>query len=208
MPRSQDKQQVKTDLLPAVRAAADLLLPEELAAPILVGVSGGPDSLALLHLLWRWSAGREGALHAVVVDHALRPDSAVEATGVADLCAGWGIPVAVKVVRMGVIAGGREGVEDAARQERYRLFAAEAGRIGADTLALGHQADDQAETLLMHLLRGAGLAGLTGMPIVRRSGDLLDRYAASRDETSPPFRPAIWRPLLGCDRAAIEAYCA
>jgi tRNA(Ile)-lysidine synthetase-like protein len=207
MPRIQDKQQAKTDLLPAVRAAADLLLPEELAAPILVGVSGGPDSLALLHLLWRWSAGREGALHAVVVDHALRPDSADEAARVAALCEDWGIPVAVRVVRVGAIAGGREGLEDAARQERYRIFADEAGRIGARILSLGHQADDQAETLLMHLLRGAGLAGLTGMPVVRRSGALLDRYAAPRDETDTPFRPAIWRPLLSCGRAAIEAYC-
>ena len=207
MPRIQDKERAKTDLLPAVRAAADLLLPEEMAAPILVGISGGPDSLALLHLLWRWSTGREGALHAVVVDHALRPDSADEAARVAALCAGWEIPVAVRVVRAGAIADGREGLEDAARQERYRLFATEAARIGARTLALGHQADDQAETLLMHLLRGAGLVGLAGMPVVRRSGDLLDRYATPRDETDTPFRPAIWRPLLGCGRAAIEAYC-
>lgn len=207
MPRTKDKQQAKTDLLPAVRAAADRLLPDELAAPILVGVSGGPDSLVLLHLLWRWAAGRERALHAVVVDHALRPDSADEAARVAALCEGWGIPVAVRVVRAGAIAGGREGLEDAARQERYRLFADETMRIGARTLALGHQADDQAETLLMHLLRGAGLAGLTGMPVVRRSGDLLDRYAVPRDEAGTPFRPAIWRPLLGCGRAAIEAYC-
>lgn len=209
MSRVQDNQQAKTDLLPAVRAAAGTLLPEELAAPILVGVSGGPDSLALLHLLWRWltSEGREGSLHAVVVDHALRPESAAEAMRVAALCEAWGIAVAVCVVQAGVIAGGRDGLEDAARQERYRLFAAEAARIGARTLTLGHQADDQAETLLMHLLRGAGLAGLTGMPVVRRSGDLLDRYAAPRDDTGVPFRPAIWRPLLGCGRAAIEAYC-
>jgi len=207
MPRTQHKEQAKADLLPALRAAADLLLPEELAAPILVGVSGGPDSLALLHLLWRWAAGREWALQAIVVDHALRPESAAEAARVAALCEEWGIAVTVRVVQAGAIAGGREGLEDAARQERYRLFAAEAERIGARTLALGHQADDQAETLIMHLLRGAGLAGLTGMPMMRRSGDLLDQYAAPHDNPDTPFRPAIWRPLLGCGRAAIEAYC-
>ncbi|HEY8598588.1 MAG TPA: tRNA lysidine(34) synthetase TilS [Thermomicrobiales bacterium] len=187
-----------------------MLLPTELAAPILVGVSGGPDSLALLHLLWRWlaSEGRGGALHAVVVDHALRSESAAEAARVAALCDAWGITVAVRVVRAGAIAGGREGLEDAARQERYRLFAVESARIGARTVALGHQADDQAETLLMHLLRGAGLAGLTGMPVVRRSGDLLDRYATIRDTAGRFFRPAIWRPLRGCGRPAIEAYCS
>ncbi len=207
MPRTQDNAQAKADLLPALRAAADCLLPEELAAPILVGVSGGPDSLALLHLLWRWAAGREWAFQAIVVDHALRPESAAEAARVAALCEEWGIAVTVRVVQAGAIAGGREGLEDAARQERYRLFAAEAERIGARTLALGHQADDQSETLIMHLLRGAGLAGLTGMPMMRRSGDLLDRYAAPREPDGVPFRPAIWRPLLGCGRAAIEAYC-
>ena len=207
MPRTQDNQQAETDLLPAVRAAAGVLLPAELTAPILVGVSGGPDSLALLHLLRRWCVGREGVLHAIVVDHALRPESAAEAARVAALCESWGIAVAVCVVQAGAIAGGRAGLEDAARQERYRLFAAEAARIGARTLALGHQADDQAETLIMHLLRGAGLAGLTGMPTVRRSGDLLDRHAVPGDPNGVPFRPAIWRPLLGCRRAAIEAYC-
>lgn len=210
MPRPRAKQQEKTDLLPAVRAAAGWLLSEELAAPILVGVSGGPDSLALLHLLWRWlaSEGREGTLHAIVVDHALRPESAAEAAQVAALCESWGIAAVVRLVCPDAITGGREGLEDAARQERYRLFAAEAARIGARTLALGHQADDQAETLLMHLLRGAGLAGLTGMPVVRRSGDLLDRYAGGDEESGKRFRPAIWRPLLGCGRAAIEGYCS
>jgi len=209
MARAQGTEQARTDLLPALRAAADLLLPGELAAPILVGVSGGPDSLALLHLLWRWlgGEGRVESLHAIVVDHALRPESAAEAAKVAAQCGVWGIGVAVRDVREGVIAGGREGLEEAARQERYRLFATEAARIGARTLALGHQADDQAETLLMHLFRGAGLAGLTGMPLVRRSGDLLDRYAALRDEVGATLRPAIWRPLLGCGRAAIETYC-
>ncbi len=195
------------DLLPALRAAAGELAPEELAAPILVGVSGGPDSLALLHLLRRWAGERGTTIRAIVVDHALRPESAGEAARVAALCRGWGIAVAVRVVRPGVIAAGREGVEDAARRERYRLFAEEARSVGALTVALGHQANDQAETLLLHLLRGVGLAGLTGMPTVRRAGDLLDRHANPGAAGELPSRPALWRPLLGVGRAAIEAYC-
>lgn len=189
-----------TDLLPIVRAAAGELTPEELAAPILVGVSGGPDSLALLHLLWRWSREGGGRLRAVQVDHALRPGSGAEAARVAAFCAARGIPVSLRRVEPGAIAGGRAGLEEAARAERYRLFAAEARAHGARALALGHQADDQAETLLLHLLRGAGLAGLAGMPTIRRSGDLLDHLAAGA-------RPAIWRPLLTVRRAAILAYC-
>src|SRR3954447_14067315 len=166
-----------TDLLPVVRAAAAELTPKELAAPILVGVSGGPDSLALLHLLWRWTLERGGSLRAVQVDHGLRPESGAEAARVAAFCAERGIAVSLRRVEPGVIAGGREGLEDAARQARYRAFLAEARAFGARVLALGHQADDQAETLLLHLLRGSGLAGLAGMPVVRRAGDPFDRLA-------------------------------
>lgn len=186
-----------------MRAAAALLRPEELAAPILVGVSGGPDSLALLHLLWRW-AGQVGVrLHAMQIDHGLRPESADEAARVVALCAAWGVPVTARRVAPDAIDGAGIGLEEAARRARYRLFAQEAAARGARVLALGHQADDQAETLLLHLLRGAGLAGLTGMPIVRRGGDLLDHFAPPEGGN----RPAIWRPLLGTRRATIAAYC-
>jgi len=189
------------DLLPVVRAAVTGLRPEELAAPILVGVSGGPDSLALLHALRRWAAEMGARLHAIHVDHGLRPESAAEAAWVVALCREWAIPVAARRVAPGAIGGAGLGVEEGARRERYRLFAAEAATLGARVVALGHHADDQAETLLLHLLRGAGLAGLAGMPPVRRGGDLLDRFAAGEQ------RPALWRPLLATRRAAIAAYC-
>lgn len=194
------------DLLPTIRAAAQLLTPGELAAPILVGLSGGPDSLALLHLLWRWSAESGVTIRALIVDHALRPESATEAAAVASRCAGWGIGVTVRTVRAGAIAARRGGVEDGARQERYRLLAEEARSIGARTVALGHQANDQAETLLLHLLRGAGLAGLTGMSDVRRAGDLFDQ-PTTPGMAATGERPAAWRPLLGVARASIEGYC-
>src|SRR4051812_12368081 len=190
-----------TDLLPVVRAAAAELTSEELAAPILVGVSGGPDSLALLHLLWRWTLEQGGSLRAVQVDHGLRPESGAEAARVATFCAERQIAVSLRRVEPGVIAGGREGLEASARWARYQLFAEEAREHSARVLALGHQADDQAETLLLHLLRGSGLAGLAGMPIVRRSGDLFDRLTG---EGATGSRPAVWRPLLSVRRAAIE----
>lgn len=189
------------DLLTVVRAASASLRPEELASPILVGVSGGPDSLALLHALRRWAAETGAQPHAIHVDHGLRPESAAEAARVVALCREWAIPVTARVVASGVIGGAGLGLEEGARRERYRLFAAEAARLGARVVALGHHADDQAETLLLHLLRGAGLAGLAGMPTVRRGGDLLDRFAVGTE------RPALWRPLLAARRATIVAYC-
>lgn len=191
------------DLLPVVREAATLLRPDELAAPMLVGVSGGPDSLALLHVLWRWALARGIRLHAIQVDHGLRPESVDEAARVVALCAAWGVPVTARRVEPGAIISAGLGIEEGARRARYRLFAQEAAALGARTLALGHQSDDQAETLLLHLLRGCGMAGLTGMPVVRRAGDLLDRFTPSEGG----MRPAIWRPLLGTRRATIEAYC-
>lgn len=194
------------DLLPVVRAAAAELTPGERAAPILVGLSGGPDSLALLHVLSRWSEQSGATVYALIVDHGLRPESSDEAAAVAALAASWGITATVRTVRTSIMREGRGGVEDLARRERYRLLAEEAYARGASTIALGHQANDQAETLLLHLLRGSGLAGLTGMPTVRRTGDLLDRHAVPGVD-GQPMRPAVWRPLLAVERAAIVAYC-
>lgn len=192
---------MSVDLLPAIRSAASELTADGLAAPILVGVSGGPDSLALLHALGRWRAEGGPAIAAIHVDHKLRPGSADEARQVAAWCAEWRIPFAGRVVEAD--RAPVANVEQIAREGRYRCFAQEAAHLGALTLALAHHADDQAETLLLHLLRGSGLAGLAGMPVVRRAGDLLDPVCAALGVT----RPAVWRPLLAVRRAAILAYC-
>ncbi len=98
-------------------------------------------------------------------------------------------------------AARRAGLEDAARAARYAALAAVATRCGARVLALGHQADDQAETVLLHLFRGAGLSGLGAMAPVRR---------AFRPPGVPPDEAPVltlWRPLLGVPRAAIDDYC-
>ncbi len=130
-----------------------------------VAVSGGSDSLALLHLLSDW--GRV-ALAAVTVDHGLRPESAGEAAHVAAVCDGLGIPHDVLTWEGW---DGRGNLQDQARRTRYSMMADWARSEGLDAVALGHTADDQAETVLMRLAREAGVDGLSGMsPEIQRYG--------------------------------------
>ncbi len=153
------------DLLPRVRRYAQrygLFAPGE---TVVVGVSGGPDSLCLLHLLRRLAPGLRLWLHVAHLNHGLRGDEAdADAAFVAELCDCWGLPCTVG--RADVAALAEEAglsLEEAARQARYRFLAGVAEAGGAGTIAVGHNADDQAETVLMHFLRGSGVAGLRGM---------------------------------------------
>lgn len=123
---------------------------------IAVAVSGGSDSVALLHLMV--AAGAR--VQAVTINHDLRADAADEARFVAKLCAGLSVPHTVLVWDHGAVAG---NLPDAARRARYGLMAEWAGSKGIGAVMLGHTADDQAETVLMGLARGAGLDGLCGM---------------------------------------------
>jgi tRNA(Ile)-lysidine synthase len=156
------------------REAAELF--EDLAgeARLLVAVSGGPDSVALLALLADWSRepGRP-CLLAATVDHGLRPSSADEAQGVAALCARLGV-----VHRILHWEGDkpRSRLQERARAARYALLAAEAENAGGAALVTAHTLDDQAETLLMRMARGSGPSGLAGMRgRVRRGGAVLVR---------------------------------
>lgn len=153
------------------------------AAPGLVGVavSGGPDSLALLLLA---HAAFPGEVRAATVDHRLRAESAAEAGFVGDVCAGLQIPHATLAADE-AIAG---NVQAGARALRYRLLANWAAAEGIGWLLTGHHRDDQAETLLMRLQRGAGLAGLAGIRPRTEMGGL-----------------KVVRPLLGWSRAALAA---
>lgn len=147
-----------------------------------VAVSGGSDSLALLHLLADW--GR-AALHAVTVDHRLRPGSASEALHVARICEGLGVPHRVLEWRGW---DGTGNLQDQARRNRYSLIADWARDEGLEAVALGHTADDLAETFLMRLSRAAGIDGLAAMEPVRvREGVI------------------FLRPLLGQTRADLRA---
>ncbi|MEX0751739.1 MAG: tRNA lysidine(34) synthetase TilS [Xanthobacteraceae bacterium] len=133
------------------------------AAPaLLLAISGGPDSTALLVLAAAWRAKRKRGpkLLAVTVDHGLRPESAEEAKQVARLARRLG--VAHRTIRW----RGKKPktrLQEKAREMRYRLLAQAAEKIGASHLLTAHTLDDQAETVLMRLVRGSGLAGLGGM---------------------------------------------
>ena len=126
------------------------------AGPIGVAVSGGGDSVALLHLL----AAARRDLHVVSVDHGLRPEAAAEAAGVAQMAAGLGLAHHTLPWREW---DGRGNLMDEARRARQRLIAGWALARGICTVALGHTADDQAETVVMRLARGSGVDGLAGM---------------------------------------------
>lgn len=125
-----------------------------------VAVSGGSDSMALLHLFARVQAQKGGKVHAVTVDHRLRPEAADEARLVASFCQRLGARHDTLVWDHGEIAG---NLQDRARRARYGLIAGWAVRNRIGHVVLGHTADDQAETFLMGLAREAGIDGLSGM---------------------------------------------
>jgi len=171
---------------------------------VVVGVSGGPDSLCLLHVLWS-SRERLGIdLHAAHLNHLIRGDEAdADARFVADLAASWGIPCTVEARDVPALAREhRMAIEETARRARYAFLADVALREGATRIAVGHNADDQSETVLMHWLRGAGLAGLRGMLPAIRMADL-------RLIVKPGPAADLWlvRPLLEIPRSEVERYC-
>lgn len=139
------------------QALRDLGVPDD--AELGIAVSGGPDSLALLLLA---HAERPGRVKAATVDHQLRPESRAEAAYVAEVCAARSIPHATLAVQ---VPGSGQA---AARAARYAALARWCSDDGLNWLATGHHADDQAETIVMRLNRGSGLAGLAGVRAGRR----------------------------------------
>lgn len=146
------------------------------AAPaIVLAVSGGPDSLALMWLAARWrKALKQGpALAVVTVDHGLRPEAAAEARAVKRLAASLDLPH--RTLRWNGDKP-RTGIQAAAREARYRLLAQAAKTLGASHVMIAHTRDDQAETVLMRLSRGSGIAGLAAMAReIERDGVVLAR---------------------------------
>jgi tRNA(Ile)-lysidine synthase len=138
---------------------------------LVLAVSGGPDSTALLYLAARWRGARKDRprLLAVTVDHGLRPESAKEARAVKRLAKKLGVEH--ETVRW---TGPKPatGIQEKARAERYRLLAAAARKLGASHILTAHTLDDQAETVLIRLARGSGLTGLAGMARLTPLGPL------------------------------------
>jgi tRNA(Ile)-lysidine synthase len=155
------------------------------AAGLLLAVSGGADSTALLVLAAEWAAGTGARLVAGTVDHGLRPEGAEEAADVAGLAARLGVPH-VTLRWTGAKPG--TGIEQAARRARYALLTELAGKEGLSHLVTAHTIDDQAETVLMRLAAGSGLSGLAAMREITAREGLLHA-----------------RPLLGVAKARLVA---
>jgi tRNA(Ile)-lysidine synthase len=136
------------------------LIPE--GSTVLVSLSGGPDSMALLHLLTRVRDRRRLHLAAAHFDHKVRPESTGQARLVAERSAELGVPCAI-----GQADSRMTPTQAGFREARYAYLDGEADRLGADRIATGHQADDQVETVLFRMCRGTGLRGLAGIPARR-----------------------------------------
>jgi tRNA(Ile)-lysidine synthase len=163
----------------------------DLQKPVLAGVSGGPDSLCLLDVL------RAAGYQIIVAhfNHQLRPEADLEVASVSERAHSLGLPFVTDSADVrGYAEEHRFSLEEAARTLRYHFLFATARQHAAQAVAVGHTADDQAETVLMHFLRGAGLAGLKGMEY----RTLLPVFDAQI--------PLI-RPLLSLWRADTETYC-
>jgi tRNA(Ile)-lysidine synthase len=175
---------------------------------VVIGLSGGPDSLCLASVLRELVAECHLTLHAAHLHHGIRGAEAdLDAAFVVALCQHWDLPCTVAQVDVPELARERHlALEEAARQARYAFLAATARSLGAPVVAVGHHADDQVETVLMHLLRGSGLAGLCGM----RPSSWLDelRYGGERQAVPDGQRIRLVRPLLHVARSEIVAYCA
>ncbi len=143
-----------------------LLGPFEPAPRLAAAVSGGADSLALAVLAAAWAKAVGGSVAALVVDHRLRPDSTAEARRAARLLRDRGIPVVI-LTRTG--RAPQTGIEAAAREARYRLMGEWCGAHRVLHLLVGHNREDQAETVLLRLAAGSGLDGLAAMPAVQET---------------------------------------
>jgi tRNA(Ile)-lysidine synthase len=194
------------DLLPQVRAYARRHGMFAHGQAVVAGVSGGPDSLCLLHLLTRLARALDLRVCVAHLNHGLRgAESDADAEFVRQVAADWGWPCAVERADVAALAA-QPGVsvEEAAREARYAFLARVAVAAGTDVIAVGHHADDQAETVLMHFLRGSGVAGLRGMLPVTELAEYRLRAVPGPVPSSGLY---LVRPLLGVSRAAITDYC-
>ncbi|MBK7328739.1 MAG: tRNA lysidine(34) synthetase TilS [Dehalococcoidia bacterium] len=162
---------------------------------VLVAVSGGADSMACLVILRELGRSSGFTVEACHFDHKLRANSGDDLDAVRTMCAGLGVECITGEGDVAAVAAQmRRGMEDAAREMRYQFLAFVAEKQGSDCIATGHTANDQAETILMHIIRGSGVRGIRGMlPVSEVPGSEAQR---------------LIRPLLECSRGETEAICA
>ena len=157
---------------------------------ILVGLSGGADSVALLHFICQLSKKQQFSVYACHIDHQLRVNSKKDAAFAKDYAKSLGVECFVKKVNVKTLAKKeKKSIEHAARTLRYKAFEEAAKKFNCSKIALAHHADDNAETFFLNLLRGTKAKGLCGIPVVRTAG-----------------KRQIIRPFLCITREQIKKY--
>ena len=185
------KQQTAT--VPDIFARAlDACVPPA-GSPVGIALSGGLDSAALLHLAHAWAQEHGVTLHAFHVHHGLSPNADAWLAHCEQLCAGLGI--AFEARRVTLEKNAKTGTEEAARKRRYAALGELCAAHGVRLLLTAHHQDDQAETVLLQLLRGSGTAGLSGMDAANAAPELLGNPGL-----------VMARPLLPASRKQLEAY--
>jgi len=179
-----------------------LILPGEI---VVIGVSGGADSICLLHILAKFRQKLDIRLHIAHLNHLLRgEESQNDALYVTSLANQFGIPITTEEANVSAYKKARGcSIEEASRKLRYNFLARVAGEVGANKVAIGHTKNDQVETILMHILRGSGVSGLVG---IKPSAPMV--YEARI--TLPKIRKnhlMVVRPLLNVTREQTLAYC-
>ena len=169
---------------------------------LVIGVSGGPDSITLLHLLSRLSEIPSRAIVAHL-DHGLRNNSQKDGRFVANISQDWGFSATIESQNIAEVASSNKlSIEDAGRQARYTFFKRLADSNNIKLILVGHNADDQVETILMHFVRGTGMSGLSGMSTITPIAPSM--LTVSNYEESGTV---IGRPLLSTTRQEIQEYC-
>ncbi|OAS19495.1 tRNA lysidine(34) synthetase TilS [Paenibacillus oryzisoli] len=184
---------METDLVARVERRIEEEKLADAGDVIVVAVSGGPDSVALLHVLFRLAATHQWTIVVAHVNHQFRgSESDAEAGFVKELATGLALPCEIGVIDVpAYIEESSLNGQAAAREKRYEFLHRVANQYGAHRIALAHHADDQAETMLMRILRGTGPSGLVGMPERRREKKV-----------------ELIRPFLRIYKSDIVNYCA
>ena len=156
---------------------------------IILAVSGGPDSISMLDILYKIQQNKKNNFEIIVahVNHMIREEAMEDAIYVKDFCEKRNIEFYLKSIDVKKIANNNKiGTEEAGRKERYKFFDELAKKINANKIAIAHNKNDNVETVFMHILRGTGINGLKGIE---------------------PKRGMYIRPLIECERKEIEEYC-